>query len=118
MNWVHKRHKIIYKYFRSLHLLKSEGVIYTVTCIYNRLYGRILTSIANCKGIYFQYSNVYVDKLLSVLLLRRKYLPVYSLINHCNETNMLVKKAKTIVFFQKCRRMQELRENIYNVLSN
>ena len=101
MNWVHKRYKIIYKYFRSLHLLKSEGVIYTVTCIYNRLYGRMLTSIANCKGIYFQYSNVYVDKLLSVLLLRRKHLPVYSFINHCNETNMLVKKAKTIVFFSK-----------------
>ena len=68
MNWLYKRHKIIYKYFRSQHLLKRERITYNVICIYNRLYGRMLTSIVNCKGIYFLYSNVYVDKLLSAFL--------------------------------------------------
>ena len=55
--------------------------------------------IANCKGIYFLYSNVYVDKLLSVLLLRRKHLPVYSFRNHC--IFCFVKKAKTVDLQQK-----------------
>ena len=65
----------------------------------------MLTSIANCKGIYFLYSNVYVDKLLDVLLLRRKHLPVYSYINHCNETNMFCQKSKNRCFCNKKRKI-------------